>query len=386
MNQRLQKTVVIDARIAGEAEGHGIARHVQELVKNIIQLPSTIQFVLLVNRDSPFLKTELPSNFSIKIMRWKWISLLGIIELAWILRKLKPDLIHSPSYMVPFFSNTPLVCTIHDLNHVVLAENYSFSHKIYYNNILPRYLRLVRKVITVSNFSKNEILRILKVSPEKVEVIYNGISKNFVERANQNEDELKKFKERYELPNEFILSIGNRKPHKNMARLVEAYCKGNFDIPLVLRTDFDSHLLDIAEKYNKRHAIHFLRFVTYEEFPYLYCLAKLFVFPSLYEGFGLPPLEAAACGVPVVVSNRSSLPEVLHGAACFVDPDDTDDILKGIKSILEDSLQRDRFVRSGLDVVKQYGWKNVACSTLQLYHSLLFPAQSTQLEVGGPHC
>lgn len=374
------KTVVIDARMAGETEGHGIARYVQELVKNLITLPSPqMKFVLLVNADSPFLKVALPENFSIRMMRFKWISLLGMIELAVLLRRLKPNLVHSPSYLVPLFSKTPLVCTIHDLNHVVLAENYSLAHKVYYNLILPYYLKLIRRVITVSHFSKSEILKFLNIDPARVEVIYNGISPNFVERSQQSPEQIEKFKRRYELPDEFILSSGNRKPHKNMAKLVEAYCKGDFNMPLVLRTEFDPQLLAIAEKYNKRHAIHFLRFVTYEEFPYLYCLAKVFVFPSVYEGFGLPPLEAAACGVPVIVSNRSSLPEVMKTAARFVDPNDSTEMMNAIKSLLTDQTERAAMSERGLSVVKQYAWRRMAQQTLSLYREILFASNTAPL-------
>lgn len=370
------KTVVIDARMAGETEGHGIARYVQELVKNLVTLPSPqMRFVLLVNADSPFLRVSLPENFSFRMMRFKWISMSGVLELALLLRRLKPDLVHSPSYLVPLFSKTPLVCTIHDLNHVVLAENYSFAHKIYYNLILPYYLKLIRRVITVSHFSKSEILKFLKIDPSRVEVIYNGISPNFVDRSKQSLEQIERFKRRYELPDEFILSSGNRKPHKNMAKLVEAYCKGNFDIPLVLRTEFDPQLLAIAEKYNKRHAIHFLRFVTYDEFPYLYCLAKVFVFPSVYEGFGLPPLEAAACGIPVIVSNRSSLPEVMKTAAWFVDPSDSNEMMHAIKSLLSENNNRLEMIERGLQVVKHYGWRRMAQQTLSLYRDILFVAK-----------
>lgn len=370
---KFRPTIVIDARVTRSNAGHGIARYVFELICHLMLHPASFRYVLLVNSDSPFLKMPLPDNFSVVPMRSGWMSIWGTVELAFLLRKIRPNLFHSPSFMVPFLISVPLVSTIHDLNHVVLAHNYSWAHKFYYNYLLPRKMRRAKKVITVSLFSKNEILNFFKIPETRVRVIYNGVGHNYSPIDKQDVNKLREFREKYELPETYILTIGNRKPHKNIARLVEAYCKGGFSLPLVLRSDFDPALLAIAERYNKKHAIHFVRFVSHEELPYLFCLASVFVFPSLYEGFGLPPVEAAACGVPVVVSDRSSLPEVMRNSAYYVDPENTDDIRRGIEEALTSGKGRMEKIRNGLSLASIYNWERAAEETLTLYNELLLP-------------
>lgn len=368
---RQKPLVAIDARVVIENQGHGIARYTEELVLHCMREKTNYRFVLLVNKKSPFLKMGLPENFSVQVIRTGWLNFLGPFELALTLRRLKPALFHSPSFMVPFFSSTPLVVTIHDLNHVVLSQYYFWWHKLYYNLFLPRVIKRAQKVITVSQFSKQEIVRFFKHPKENVAVIYNGVSPKFIPRTKHSQKDLEDFREKYELPENFILSVGNRKPHKNIRRLVEAYCKLTSSHPLVLLSDFDSYHLQIAGKHNKRHLIHYLRYVKNEDLPYLYSLAKVFVYPSLYEGFGLPPLEAAACGVPIVASKRSSLPEILQDAAYFVNPEDSQDIANAIRNSLTESLEQDHRIQRGFEVVKQYTWESMSVQILKVYQEVL---------------
>lgn len=367
----VSKKIVIDARVVVRNQGHGIARHTDELISHIKNHNLDYEIVVLVNRSSPYLHQKFPVNFRFFVMRSGWISAFSQLELPFVLRKLKPDLFHSPSFMVPIFSQVSLVATIHDLNHVVLSENYSILHRLYYNLFLPIQLKRAQKIITVSHFSKQQIISFFQVKEDKVHVIYNGIHETFRPLENRSSEVIKNFKMRYELPDEYILSIGNKKPHKNVARLVEAYCLGNFPIPLVLLSDFDTKLLDIAQKFNKKHLIYFLRYIRDEDFSLLYGLAKVFAYPSIYEGFGLPPLEAAACGTPVVVSDRSSLPEIMRDAAIYVDPLDPEKIRAGLEKALENSPATKTLIEKGIEVSKLYSWDRMAEETVALYKKLL---------------
>ena len=365
-----KKCIAIDARVVVANHGHGIARYTEEYLRHLARMPSEFDYILFLNVLSPLAKLEWPVHFKLVYLKSGWINFIwGQIELAFALRKYKPDLFHSPSFIVPFFSSVPLVTTIHDLNHVVLSENYSKFHRFYYSFLLARKIRSAAKVITVSSFSKNEIIRFFKIPESLVKVIYNGINERFSPQRRMELAEIEHVRDRYELPEKFVLSIGNRKPHKNIKRLVEAYCAGDFNLPLVLLTDFDSKLLDIANNYSKKHLIHFLRFVSNDDFPYVYAASEVFAYTSLYEGFGLPPLEASACNTPVVVSDRTSLPEVMAGFGLFVNPENIESIQLGLAAALKNA--ESGATQGGEIVAQKFNWIRMAQETQDVYCSIL---------------
>jgi len=368
-----RRRVVIDARVVLENHGHGIARYTEEYLRKLAEIPcDDLEFILLVNRASPLVSRPWPSHIRLVFMRTGWIAFLGQIELAFVLARLAADVFHSPSFIVPFLSSIPLVTTIHDLNHVVLAENYSLVHRLYYSVFLAQKVRLARAVITVSHFSKAEIVRFFGIPESLVRVVYNGISETFFShRARTTPQEFEDFRARFELPERYVLGMGNRKPHKNIARLVEAWCVLKDAPPLVLLTEYDEQLLRIAARAGKKHMLYFLRFVSNAELPFVYSLAAAFVYPSLYEGFGFPPLEAAACGVPVVVSDRSSLPEVMDSGAIFVNPEDILDIGRGIEEALARTPRVNEIVERGRLKAAEYSWARVAEETLSIYRQVL---------------
>lgn len=379
MQHTRKKHVVIDARVVVSNQSHGIARYTEEIVRNLRQLQCSLRFTLLVHPNSPLLSLDWPDHFSLRTLQTGWLSWVGQLELYWHLRKMKPDLFHAPSFVVPFLSDVPLVTTIHDLNHVVLSENYSIFHRIYYSVLLARKIKKAKSVITVSEFSKAEIINYFRTPSETVTVIHNGISENFQTQNAQSEDATQLILRKYELPEKYILSVGNKKPHKNMARLVEAWAASDCKLALVLLSDFDSELLSIAEKANKKHNLHFLRFVPNECLPTVYSNAELFVYPSMYEGFGLPPLEAAACGTPVIVSNCSSMPEVMKSFATYIDPSDTANMSQTLQATLQ-SLPKSRGENghAGQAHARSYSWRKAANDTLKIFENVLLAHENSQ--------
>lgn len=353
---------MIDARVACPENGHGISRYVQTLVsyfsKNIENQEQSppLEFIILTATNSAFQTDLFPKSFQFFAMRTGWISLWGQIELLWMIFKHKPTLFHAPSFVVPLLSFVPLIATIHDANHIALSENYSFKQKLYYF-LLGKRLSRAKAIITVSEFSKSEIVKFMHVSKEKVHVIYNGIDSTFQEKSSYSESQIKSVQKKYNLPDHYIFSAGNPKPHKNLNRLIEAYKSGHFSLPLI-----------ILSKGIDQDSVTFLSSVLDEELPIIYALSDVFVFPSLYEGFGFPPLEALACGIPVASSNASCLPEVLGDAVLYFDPTSTEDIQKSLASILSlDTKERQMKRQQGFIMVKKFTLGKMAKETLKLY-------------------
>jgi glycosyltransferase involved in cell wall biosynthesis len=235
-----------------------------------------------------------------------------------------------------------------------------------------------RRILTVSDTSKRDILRFFPLPEEKISVIYNAIDERF--SIPPREEEVERVRERYQLAHGFVLYVGNIKPHKNLVRLIEAY-------DLLRRRGFDLKLLIIGDEISKlpalRRAVHkhklhkhvrFLGYLPDETLAVLYRLAEVFVFPSLYEGFGLPPLEAMACGTPVVTSNVSSLPEVTGDAAVLVDPYEVESIADGVQRVLTDPALGAELRKKGIARAREFSWEQSVARTRELYR-----------EVGGSH-
>jgi glycosyltransferase involved in cell wall biosynthesis len=227
-------------------------------------------------------------------------------------------------------------------------------------------------VLTVSESSKRDILRFVDIKPDKIDVIYNAYDPRFA--VEPHEEDISRVRERYQLQDEFVLYAGNVKPHKNLERLIEAFHlvrrRGLDDLRLVLIGDEISRYAALRRAVH-RHQLHkYVRFLGYlpeDTLAVMYRLAGVFVFPSLYEGFGLPPLEAMASGTPVVTSNVSSLPEVAGDAAVLVDPYDPNAIANGIYQVLTDSqLRRDLRAR-GAARARQFSWEQSVRRVREIY-------------------
>jgi len=293
------------------------------------------------------------------------------------------DLLHSPANMAPLFYRGKSVVHIHDLCFVVNPQWYSFSFHTLYNFVIPRLARRATKVITNSNNSRNDLLQFCNVSAEKVSLIYWAVDEIFT-----NQSELPAADPQWNL-DDYILYVGSLEPRKNIRSLVEAYERFRKDNPhrstkLVLIGGesplFGEVRLNIKE-YKKD--VVFKGFVNDELLREFYRRANLVVYPSLYEGFGLPPLEAMASGTPVVTSNTSSIPEVVGEAAIMVNPHDTEQLARSIQHVLDDKELRAKMVEKGLAQVKKFNWYRVARNTLAVYYEV--SQSGSRGELGGKH-
>lgn len=354
--------VIIDARMVDE-HLHGIARYTYELIRNN---NGEVQYHLLVN-DIELAKKIFNGikNIDFIEMKSKFLSLKEQIELPKIVNSFKGDAIfHSPSFVASPFIKKKMIMTIHDLNHIRYPEFYTPFHKYYYKYIVKTSANKCKKLLTVSEFSKQELVEWLNCSEEKVSVTYNGIDEAFKEETDN--EKLNNIREKYDLPDKFILYIGNQKPHKNVITLIRSMSLvDDKDIKLVMNGKLSDECYKECEKLNIKDRVKCIGFVDDKDLPVLYSLAKVFVFPSLYEGFGLPPLEAMACGCPTIVSNAASLPEVVKDGALIFNVLDYKDLSDKIKSL--EYIDAYTLKEKAIKISKRYNWSKCYNKTLETY-------------------
>lgn len=288
----------------------------------------------------------------------------------------KFDLYHSPAYVLPRFSNLSSVVTIHDLLTLDLPEYCQWESVAYFRMCMPASIRKARQVIAVSHKVKSEIIGRWDIDPEKTHVIHHGVEPMF--RKVTDAGRLQAVAAKYRLPERFLLFVGNLEPKKNLVRLLHAFAclRRNTDIgyKLVLagRKGWKySDLFGTIREYGLEKEVQIAGYVPRGDLPALYSLAGLFVFPSLYEGFGLPVLEAMACGTPVLTSDRGALPEVVGDMYPLVDPYDELDIADKLYLLLtNDDVRRDN-IRCGLEQAKKFTWEMTAKRTLDVYRRAL---------------
>lgn len=357
--------IAIDARMIRQGSMHGIARYVFQLLNGLKSRSGRHQFFVLINNNSPLQAHAWPEHIKLVMVHSQWISLREQTELPDLLRSLDVKLFHAPSFVAPILVPCAMVMTIHDLNHMVLPQFYTLFHQMYYQIVVRRSIKRSHYILTVSKFSKREIVRTLGLEPSKIFVTYNGVSDDYQPIVDQ--EYLEYVRDLYGLPDRFILCVSNNKPHKNVHQLVRAFCYSNVEIPLVLACPTDANLIRIAENYGKKHLIYFSKFIEEEHLPAVYSLTELFVYPSTYEGFGLPPLEALACGTPVVVARSSSLPEVVGDNAIFANPFDYKAIAEALEQGVYDKQVRESLRKKGLQHARKFSWDQMIDKTIKVY-------------------
>ncbi len=354
--------IAIDAR---KWRDFGIGTYVRNLVRHLAKLDPETSYLLFCNpEDEPTLR-DLAANFVPVVERSARYGIREHFSIPLKLRRLGAELLHSPHYVRPLLCTIPSVVTIHDCIHLLFPQ-YLPSRMAY------RYARFVMGsavrhsalVYTVSEASRTDILRFYPwADPDKVCVVPNAIDAELL--LDPGEEERERVRERYQIRGRFVLFAGNVKPHKNLERLIRAFARlraqeGHDDLRLVLLGDDVSRYSSLrraVEESGVRQDVRFFGFVPHRTLAALYRMASVFAFPSLYEGFGLPPLEAMACGTPVVTSRISSLPEVVGDGALLVDPYDEEAIAQGISRVLDDVELRRGLVERGLRRAAIYSWE-----------------------------
>ncbi len=369
------KKILIDGRVLQtDQKFRGIGIYSLNLIKNILLFDRKNSYFLLVYKEIELPEFSFPNLSFIELTypkissRYHWV--LDQFFLPFKLAKLKFDLIHflEPNYplLFAFKRNFKSIVTIYDVipkifPDAVLSKTLKYKYRL---NFFTS--RFADKIITISYSSKNDLIEYLKIPEEKIEVVYPGIDSIF-KPANLKKEN-------------FILFVGVDDPRKNVELVLIAFTELLKEMPrfknlkLLLtgkRTLFREEIKRLIELLKIKDKVIFSGFLPSEKFREIYQKALFLVFPSLYEGFGLPPLEAMACGTPVICSNTSSLPEICEDAVLYIDPKDKDDLKKKMISLLTDKKLYQDLVKKGFERVKKYRWEDAAKQTIEIYKKLI---------------
>jgi glycosyltransferase involved in cell wall biosynthesis len=360
----------------------GIGTYIRNLVLNLARIDQENCYLLIGHeRDSSELG-GLPANFSFLHDHTHDSRFWNDVILPYSLRQHQVDILHSPHYRAPRFLGCKSVITIHDCVHI-LFPNYASSKADYdqARKDTRRAIKRCSRILTVSEATQRDLVRLFSVPEEKITVIYNAIDERAV--VTISPEEQRRVLERYQIQDPFLLYAGNIKPHKNIARLIEAFSVLKMELKedetwknlklLIIGDELSKHqfLRRTVIRSGVQHDVRFFGYVPYETLGVFYKSAQIFVFPSLYEGFGLPPLEAVANGTPVLTSNTSSLPEVMGDAAMLVNPENVFEISKGLKHLLFDANLRSKLIARGYQQARKYSWKKSAELVLSTYRKVL---------------
>ena len=366
--------IAIDAR---KLHDFGIGTYIRNLLIHLGRIDGETEYVLLCQPHDSAVADEIGPNFRSVTERSTPYSVSEQIQIPMALRREHIDLFHEPHYVLPPLIHCRSVVTIHDCIHLMfpqyLPNRLAYA---YARGAIWAATRRSDRILTVSETSKSDILRRFNVPADKIAVIYNAIDDRL--RVPPTEEAVARVRGRYQLDNPFVLYVGNIKPHKNLERLIDAFARlrrsGLDHLTLLILGDEITKYQGLrrAVHQHKLHkAVRFLGFVPIETLSVLYRLAAAFVFPSLYEGFGLPPLEAMSCGTPVVTSNASSMPEVVGEAAFLVDPYDPDSIADGMRQVLTDASLRATLIERGFERAKMYSWEKSVRRIREIYAEVI---------------
>jgi len=358
----------------------GIGRYTREMVKALAASSTQLDYRLFVADASKVARPVLPGpNFSWRPTRLteRWLARLWYrLRLPlWIENWTGPlDLFHAPDFVLPPVKpGTRTLVTIHDLSFIREPDTIMPGMTAHLNKWVPHSVKQADHVIAVSEATRQDLIELYQTPPEKISVLYHGVTPDF--KPVTEPRQLAAIRHKYGLGEQpFILSVGTIQPRKNYQRLVQALARLDSSMALVIVGSKGwnyEHVFKEVAKFDLVERVHFLGFVADADLPMLYNAASLFVYPSLYEGFGLPVLEAMACGIPVVASNQSALPEVVGEAGLLIDPRDVEAIAAAMSRILSEPALRHHLAQIGLKQAAKFAWPDMAAKLLNLYQKIV---------------
>ncbi len=351
----------------------GVVVYTKNIIENLLDIDKKNEYVFLYN-DPSLIGTyskyknvkEVVINITNKLL-WDQIGVPGAV------RSEKIDLIFNPKLSIPLFAHSKKIFTLHGLEQFALPNIFRWYDHIYFRIMTPLYCRRADSIIVMTNTGKNDFIKYLNVKEDKIKVIYESYHKRF--EAKKNKKYIMAVKQKYNLPEKYIFFIGGITPLKNFSNIVKSFniIRNKIPVKLVVagfkRWKYESDI-DLIRRLRLKNDVITLGFVPDNDLPYLYHLAQCLIFPSLYEGFGIPILEAQACECPVICSKTGCTPEVSGGAALLVNPYNRKEISQSIYDILNNKNLRKNLIAAGLENIKKFNWHKTAEQTLKLFKKI----------------
>jgi glycosyltransferase involved in cell wall biosynthesis len=352
----------------------GVGYYTEHLLQHLAREVAATGDELVVVSNKP-IDTQAPLPSHVRIHeRHRFPVRIGWMQLraARALHALKPDVAHFTNGMIPAGSSVPAIVTIHDMSLRLFPRCHPVRRVLLNRPLMRVAIQRAAAIVTVSHSARQDLLRLHGIAPERVSVVHEAASPVF--RPIDDRDRLDAVRARHGLPERFILYVGTIEPRKNLPRLIDAFaaarragiahrlvCVGPYGWS---SRDLSSHI----DERGVREVVHFTGYVPFDDLPAIYNLAEFFVFPSLYEGFGLPVVEAMACGTPVITSATSSLEEIAGDAAALVDPTNTDSLLAAIRRLATEPAYRRDLADRGRQRSRAFSWTQTAKEMLAVYH------------------
>lgn len=360
----------------------GISRYIHQLLAHLrLLVDGDDSLLAFTGRWS--LPAELETTPHFQVMQTRLPAWRPPVRIAWeqviqppVLAAQHIDLLHSPSYVQPLLCPSRSVVTMLDLSFLRMPQAFNRWNRVYLATMARLSARRCHQIIAISESTRKDVIGLLGVPPDKVEAIHCGVDAQY--RPIDDDALLDRFRTRHGLPEHFLLYLGTLEPRKNVGRLVEAYARLRREHPvshkLVLGGAkgwlYDRIFSRVQELHLEKDVL-FADYIPYDELPLWYNCADIFIYPSLYEGFGLPPLEAMACATPVITSSVSSLPEVVGAAAIMVNPLDVDALADAMARVLLDSDLRQQLRLAGPRQAARFPWSETATRTMELYRRVV---------------
>jgi glycosyltransferase involved in cell wall biosynthesis len=373
--------VAIDVRRAGD---YGIGTYIRNILNQLARQSDGASYLLIGERRHLEEFDALPPNFTLLEYPHEPGTFHTHLHLPWLLRQHKVDILHMPWFYAPALVPARLIITVHDLSDVVGPVGAGTSAvqagRLYF---AKRALARADRILAVSESSKRELARTFGIPEGKIRVVYNAVDQRFLDEPLPSDAD--RILERHAVTSPYVLYAGNIRPQKNLPRLIEAFAVAKAELAqhpefahlklLVIGEALTHHagLRNAVVRARVREDVRFLGFVPRPVLRVFYSRARAFLFPSLYEGFGLPPLEAMAHGTPVLTSNVSSMPEVFHDAALLVNPENVFEIARGIRQVLTENVLREKLIRRGYERARLYSWERAAQLVRKTYADALAP-------------